>query len=255
LGKVSDLDGVLDIGFETKFTGGITLPVLSTGTNFDSLTVSNRYALDVNASYLNCPLNNVEAILDVIARQDNVFIQRVTTISKNSKETFERIHDFNGWGEWYNANAEIIDIRSEIEKIKNEMSLIAYPVGSLYMSTNATDPETLFGGTWEQIEDKFILASGSTYNAGTTGGKAQHEISVSHKHIAPLGDNGVHVGAININGTVSGGNGKAYKTATISANGTLSGNVNTYYTSNATVQATVPTIPPYLAVYVWKRIK
>lgn len=40
------------------------------------------------------------------------------------------------------------------------------------MSVNNTNPSTLFGGTWEQIKDKFILSCGDTYNAGTTGGEA-----------------------------------------------------------------------------------
>ena len=33
-----------------------------------------------------------------------------------------------------------------------------YPVGSIYMSVSNTSPETLFGGTWEQIKDRFLLA-------------------------------------------------------------------------------------------------
>ena len=49
-----------------------------------------------------------------------------------------------------------------------------YPVGSLYFSVNNTNPGTLFGGTWERIEDKFLLCAGSTYAPGTTGGAASH---------------------------------------------------------------------------------
>lgn len=45
-----------------------------------------------------------------------------------------------------------------------------YPVGSLYFSVNNIDPGTLFGGTWERIQDKFLLCAGETYEAGTTGG-------------------------------------------------------------------------------------
>ena len=54
-----------------------------------------------------------------------------------------------------------------------------YPVGSIYMSVNSTSPATLFGGTWEQIKDKFLLASGNTYGAGTTGGEAKHTLTVN----------------------------------------------------------------------------
>ena len=46
----------------------------------------------------------------------------------------------------------------------------AYPVGAIYISGNNTSPAYYFGGTWEKIEDKFLLAAGSTYTAGDTGG-------------------------------------------------------------------------------------
>lgn len=49
-----------------------------------------------------------------------------------------------------------------------------YPVGSIYMSVNNVNPSTVFGGTWEQIKDKFLLACGDTYNNGATGGSATH---------------------------------------------------------------------------------
>lgn len=47
---------------------------------------------------------------------------------------------------------------------------LIYPVGSIYMSTDPTSPAVLFGGTWEQIKDRFIMAAGDTYAAGSTGG-------------------------------------------------------------------------------------
>jgi microcystin-dependent protein len=55
---------------------------------------------------------------------------------------------------------------------------LIYPVGSIYWSKNATNPSNLFGGTWVQIKDKFILAAGSEYKINTTGGKATHQLSV-----------------------------------------------------------------------------
>ena len=67
-----------------------------------------------------------------------------------------------------------------------------YPVGSIYMSVNDTNPHDLFGGTWEQIKDRFLLAAGDTYAAGRTGGEAQHKLTVdempSHNHVERLGD-------------------------------------------------------------------
>ena len=61
-----------------------------------------------------------------------------------------------------------------------------YPVGAIYISTDATSPAGLFGGTWEQIKDTFFLAAGDTYAAGSTGGEATHTLSEnempSHYH-------------------------------------------------------------------------
>lgn len=46
-----------------------------------------------------------------------------------------------------------------------------YPVGSIYMSVNDTSPNLLFGGKWEPIKDKFLLASGDLYQSGQGGGR------------------------------------------------------------------------------------
>lgn len=61
-----------------------------------------------------------------------------------------------------------------------------YPIGSIYMSVNSTDPGTLFAGTyWTRIKDTFLLASGDTYAAddGThttaTGGEATHTLTAN----------------------------------------------------------------------------
>lgn len=62
------------------------------------------------------------------------------------------------------------------------------PVGSIYQSTNDTDPGTLFGGKWEKIEDRFLLAAGAAYKAGTTGGEAAHALELEEmpNHCHPI---------------------------------------------------------------------
>lgn len=68
-----------------------------------------------------------------------------------------------------------------------DAKLAAHPVGSYYWSSESTDPSTLFGGTWEQVEDRFVLAAGDSYAVGATGGEATHTLSISempsHSHI------------------------------------------------------------------------
>lgn len=65
-----------------------------------------------------------------------------------------------------------ITITELANALKAEIMLAAHPIGSLYFSEQATSPETLFGGTWTRITDTFILAAGSKYAAGTSGGSA-----------------------------------------------------------------------------------
>lgn len=58
-----------------------------------------------------------------------------------------------------------------------------YPIGSIYTSTQSISPATLFGGTWVQIKDTFLLTAGDTYSAGATGGAATHtHTSAAHTH-------------------------------------------------------------------------
>lgn len=62
--------------------------------------------------------------------------------------------------------------------IESLIKFIAHPIGSYYWSSDPTDPATLFGGVWERVTDKFILAAGSTYKAGQTGGEATHTLTI-----------------------------------------------------------------------------
>ena len=60
-------------------------------------------------------------------------------------------------------------IRSVREAI-GENWLTIYPVGSIYMSVNEVNPGEMFGGTWQQIKDKFLLCAGDNHTNGETGG-------------------------------------------------------------------------------------
>lgn len=65
------------------------------------------------------------------------------------------------------------------EQLQNTASKL-YPVGSVYISFSATDPSTLFGGTWQRLKDTFLLANGDTYAANTTGGSATKTLTVNN---------------------------------------------------------------------------
>ena len=71
-----------------------------------------------------------------------------------------------------------------------------YPVGSIYMSINNTNPSLLFGGTWEQISDRFLLGAGTTYTNGNTGGSATVTLTTeqmpAHTHTGASHNHGLN---------------------------------------------------------------
>ena len=136
----------------------------------------------------------------------------------------------------------IAALSNQISNISSTIFDNIYPVGSIYMSVNNTNPSNLFGGTWTQLKDRFLLGAGSTYTNGSTGGSATQRLSAanlpSHTHPQYVATNGGSTSAnLDYNGWVS--NGKAV------AQGIPTG---------ATGQGTkFDIMPPYLVVYMWQR--
>lgn len=143
------------------------------------------------------------------------------------------------------------EILLAIEQAKKDILLSAYPVGAIFISTDNTSPSTLFGGTWEQIKDTFLLAAGSTYAAGTTGGEATHKLTelelAKHRHEKIYyADSGQTFGLAQ---TGTGTNSNWYLDYS-SASDNPGDALNTGYSGGDQPHNNMP---PYLAVYVWKR--
>lgn len=88
-----------------------------------------------------------------------------------------------------------------IESLLNLIFDRAHPVGSYYWSSDSTNPTNLFGGIWEQVTDTFILAAGTTYPAGSSGGEAEHTLIINEipNHSGHLQKNNGHVTIGNTN--------------------------------------------------------
>lgn len=131
------------------------------------------------------------------------------------------------------------------------------PIGSIYLSVNSTNPSTYFGGKWEQIKDKFLLCCGNTYSAGSTGGEATHKLSIgelpnhNHKTTTDLGCNGL---VLRWDNKTSGGTywGAPLGEGNYQSSGAYA--LNSLYTTGTGNNQAHNNMPPYLAVYVWKRI-
>nr|DAG35853.1 MAG TPA: baseplate protein [Caudoviricetes sp.] len=83
-----------------------------------------------------------------------------------------------------NAAGQLLSV---LNKIKAEAVLAAHPVGSLYWTSKNENPAITFGGgTWKQITDIFVLAAGSKYKVGNTGGAETVTLTTenmpSHSH-------------------------------------------------------------------------
>ena len=78
---------------------------------------------------------------------------------------------------------------------KKILNTILFPIGYVYISVNNTNPGTIFGGTWEQIKDTFLLACGDKYANGATGGESEVKLTVDqmprHKHDIEMTSGGV----------------------------------------------------------------
>lgn len=118
----------------------------------------------------------------------------------------EALHDAQQTGNGVRAAADskgqLIDIAAlkklitdTVTQAKKDAILAAHPVGSYYISDKATDPGTLFGGTWKMLDPGLTLISqgkgtdkfGSfEFVAGQTYGERLHQLTVEesakHKH-------------------------------------------------------------------------
>lgn len=172
------------------------------------------------------------------SRYDNGEVQGV---SFGRTATAEGIHHF--MAEHYYSDQEFKYHGSSVETYANIKAFILsaiYPVGSIYISTSATNPADIFGGSWEQIKDTFLLAAGSTYSAGSTGGEATHTLTTSEMpaHTHSVGAAGLRRVTSNTNGVQVWYNAEGYTQLTAQSTGG---------------GQPFNTMPPYLAVYVWKR--
>ena len=151
-----------------------------------------------------------------------------------------------------------------------------YPVGSIYMSTVSTNPATLFGfGTWEAMPAGRVLLAqgksswGTTYNAGSTGGEATHQLTVGElpKHKPNISMNTINLVGNGYNALLD--NASSNGIITVSTGNVSGGGVDIGPKKNFAINASHShtltisdvgsnqahnNIQPYLTVYMWKRI-
>mgnify|MGYP004456208619 CR=1 FL=1 len=144
-------------------------------------------------------------------------------------------------------SSQLINLKNEVKtETINEM----YPVGSIYISLSEEKVENVenkYGGTWERITDKFLVGAGNLYDGKSTGG------SITHNHKSPLtwiqgqSTTDSWVGTTNYYGYTVVENRDFYGTSITKVDKDTVTKKLVYNTS------TESNIPPYLAVYMYKR--
>ena len=149
--------------------------------------------------------------------------------------------DDSGWV-YHRTPAELLaDLGTDTV---DQILKLVHPVGSIYMSINNVSPAKLFGGKWVQIKGRFLLGASDVYKANTTGGEEAHTLTVdempSHQHSIPYpnaaGPEEAAIGYPADSDTNKSWGAEMCKTQ--SAGGSAAHN----------------NMPPYLVVYMWRRL-
>ena len=142
---------------------------------------------------------------------------------------------------------------------------LIYPVGAIYLSFSGTNPGMLFGGTWVQMRGRFLVGAGGTadeqnslsteqlpdaqignsswFAAGETAGEYTHTLTAAESGL-PAHTHGM--GKLFSNGT---GSSDAY---TMTGKRTLRTRTTESVTAKNATKA-IRKLPPYVAVYMWRR--
>ena len=156
-------------------------------------------------------------------------------------------------------------------KIGKDVIDVIYPIGFVYISINNINPSTLFGGKWERIKGRFLLAAGENEANTTTdygsmsvgelnrpvgelGGEATHKLEErempSHIHQIRSGS-GAKTYLVATNGSGSDGPGYSFDDSYHDDDGNING---AFYATATGGGQPHNNMPPYLANYCWRRI-
>ena len=236
--------------FVYKTAGGYATQELTSG-NINSLKKYIRQYTNSWSDWKNIVEDN-----GIISSNDT--IKNIVTLTKSEyddltikeRNTLYNITDDISEGEHPDSDSSI-----SITKVID----IIYPVGSIYISANTVNPSTFLGGTWERIKDTFLWAAGDDDIIGSTGGEKTHTLTIdeipSHTHIQNSHSHEI------LSGYGEGSPGTdtyRYQYWAKDGRSWKSGNLGTS-SKTATNQNTGGgkahnNMPPYLAVYIWKRL-
>ena len=219
-----------------------------------AISVDNKY--NPNSTNAQSGIAVAEAVTKAVTKAKSEAVAEAVT-----KATSEAVAESNIYTDQSILNLKLLE---KMQELSQSVLLAAHPVGSYYWSSQPTNPSELFGGTWKQVQGKFILAAG-TYTdkngitrsfavGGTDTGEYSHALNVSempsHKHTEIF--YAEHQGDL----TVGGGTVRLLDSAYLFSQQPTSGASFGYFGEVFPSGGNQPhnNMPPYEVAYCWKRI-
>ena len=230
-----------------KITGSTRIPG---GADLNSYTTQGMYYNDYNVDVASMQHTPVPYAFALLVEKSAGVKQTFTRYEPGDPRMWVRNYYNGEWGSW----VEMVNTTT----VGWYAVQAAHPVGSLYLSTDSTSPASIFGGTWTQITDRFLLAAGGNYGVGSYGGEAYHALSLGELPNV-TGSISMHSAGDSTNvhsvaGCFSSGltNTNAYKAGGSKASGAQSVGVINFSLGGG--GSGHNNMPPYYAVYMWRRI-
>ena len=168
IGKVAD---AIELGlqaydqYDTRLSNGVSVAGSTSNPVDANTTMEHLICTDINVP--DSTYWYVMTIINGAKKVGNARHQIAVSLSTR-KPIWRRRYRNGEWSAWEND------------------ALAAWPVGSIYMAYNHTNPGTLFGGTWTRITNAFLWAVDSSGTIGQTGGEKNVPLTVdqlpSHSH-------------------------------------------------------------------------
>lgn len=227
----------------------------------------------IRADLVDENFNDAAGAINVLLQADANSVHKTGNETIGGNKTFTGRVNFDGET---NINGPL-SINGDVElgnQIRIAILQSVFPVGSIYTSTNSTNPVSLFGfGTWEQIQGRMILGVSGNHPVGQIGGEESHVLSWNEMPTHTHGR-----GTMEITGTfaseclLAGGiTGTQYPTGAFSLETTGNNHISAFadpggqrvdfhasrtWTGETSVSGANwahNNMPPFYAAYIWRR--
>lgn len=164
IGKEAENDGVLDIGLKTRFLGGILYTDISNGTNFNTLTTPNSYAIiNDGTKHGTCPIST-DGTLFVEPVGTDGDVRQVVKSDSTTCEKYERYYKSaeDAWSQWR------LTYSADFGRIYTNTT-------SVQITTGSIDKQAI-GATITVPKGFYVVNGLANFATGTSSGNRNNQI-------------------------------------------------------------------------------